>query len=88
MPRGTDCASGLLLFCFLLGACDLKASVHKELHHVIGRVRQKHRDPMQLVHVIGGIDTLGSTKGAKHFARQLEVDNVNDLVAINPELAP
>ena len=41
--RGTKCASGLLLFCFLFGACDLKAGVHKELHHVIGRAAQELR---------------------------------------------
>ena len=47
------------LFCshsaFPLVIRRLKARVHKELHYILGRIGQKHRYPMEFVHVIGGI---------------------------------
>lgn len=42
---------------------------------------------MELVHVIGGIDTFRRAKGAEHLHRQLQIDNVDDLVAVKTELA-
>ena len=82
----------LILFCrfsaFPLIFCCLKAHIHKETHYILGRVGQKHRDPMELVHMIGGIDTVCRSKGAEHLNRQLQIDNVNDLVAVKSELPP
>lgn len=79
-----------LLLCFSvfsLVLCYLKAHIHKEPHHILGRVGQKHRDPMELVHTIGGINTVCRSKGAEHLGRQLQIDNVDDLVAVKTELA-
>ena len=74
--------------CLYFGSRCLKARVCEEGHHVIGRVGQQHRDPMKLIHMVGGIDPLGGTEGAVHFNGQFEVDHVDDLVAIQPEFPP
>ena len=42
--------------------CCLKAYVYKELHHIIGRIGKKHRDPMKFVHVICRVDTVSRTE--------------------------
>ena len=56
----------LILFCcfsaFPLIFCCLKAHVHKEPHYILGRVGQKHRDPMELVHVVRRVDTVRRSK--------------------------
>ena len=72
---------------FRLRLRRLKADVRQERDHVVGRVGKKHRDPVQLVHVVGGIDAVGRAEGAEHFGRQLQVDHVDDLVAVETEFA-
>ena len=74
-----------LAFPFVL--CRLKTHVYKELHHIIGRVGQKNRDPMELVHMVCGIYTIRRTKRAEHLGRELEIHNVDNLVAIKAKLA-
>ena len=79
------------LFCcfsaFSLVLRHLITRVHEELHHVIGRIGQKRRYPMELIHVIRRVDTIIRAERAEHFRRQLEIDYVNDLVAIKTELS-
>ena len=81
----------LALFCCFsalpLILCRLITCVHKELHHIVGRIGQKHRYPMELVHVIRRIDTVIRAERAKHFRRELEIDYVDDLVAVKTELS-
>ena len=52
----------LLFFAFPLVFRCLKTHVHKELHHILGRIGKKHRDPMELVHVVRRVDTVGCTE--------------------------
>ena len=54
----------------------------------IGGIGEEDRDPMALVHVVSGIDTVGGTEGAEHLGRELEVDHINKLVAVKAKLAP
>ena len=72
--------------CFSLGG--LKAHACKERYHILRRVGQQHRDPMDLVHVVGGEDPVLRTEGAEHFCWQLEVYDVDDLVTYKAKLAP
>ena len=66
------------LFCsfsaFVLVLRCLKAHVHKELYDILGSVGKKHRDPVEFVHVIGGIDTVRSSKGAEHLDCSVTID--------------
>lgn len=42
---------------------------------------------MELVHVIRQVDAFCSAERAEHLHRQFQIDHVDDLVAVNPELA-
>ena len=42
---------------------------------------------MELIHVIRGVDAVRRSERAEHLGRLLEVDYVDDLVAIKTELA-
>ena len=42
---------------------------------------------MELVHVIRRIDTIIRAERAEHFRRELEIDDVDDLVAVKTELS-
>ena len=77
----------LLHFPLVERLCYFKTHVHKKLHNVVGRVEQKHRDPMKFVHLIGGINTVRRAERAEHLGRQLQIDNVDNLVVVKPELA-
>ena len=81
----------LALFCcfsvFPLVLCCLITHVHEELHDIIVRIRKKHRYPMKLVHVIRRIDSVIRTERAEHFCRELEIDYIDDLVAVKTELS-
>ena len=61
----------LILCCcfsaFPLIFCCLKTYIHKELDYIVGSIGKKNGDPMELVHVIGGIDTVRRAKGAEHL---------------------
>ena len=72
------------LFCF----GRLKADLYQKPYYVIRCIGQKHRDPMELVHVVGRIDTVSSTERSEHLGRELEIDNVDHLVAVKSKLAP
>ena len=76
------------LFAFPLVLCCLKTHVHKKLHDVIGRIGKKCRDPMELVHMIRRVYTVGCTERTEHFGRELEINNINNLVAVKPKFAP
>ena len=78
----------LLFFALNFSFGCLKAHVHEEPYHIVGSFGKKHRYPMELVHVIGGIYTVRRTKRAEHFGRQFEIYNVDDLVALKAKLAP
>lgn len=56
----------LILFCcfsaFPLIFCCLKAHVHKEPHHIFGRIGKKHRDPMELVHMVRWVYAIGGAE--------------------------
>ena len=65
----------------------LVADSREKANHVVRRIGQQNRDPMELVHTIGGINTVCRSKGAEHLGRQLQIDNVDDLVAVKTELA-
>ena len=79
------------LFCscsvFPLVLRRLITRVHKELHDIIGRIGKKHRYPMKLVHVIRRIDSVIRTERAEHFCRELEIDYIDDLVAVKTKLS-
>ena len=81
----------LILFCcfsaFPLIFCCLKAYIHKELDYIVGSIGKKNGDPMELVHVVRRVDPVGYTKRTEHLGRQLQIDNVDDLVAVKPKLA-
>ena len=81
----------LILFCcfsaFPLIFCCLKTYIHKKLDYIVGSIGKKNGDPMELVHVIGGIDTVRCTEGAEHLDRQFKIDNVDDLVAVKAKFA-
>ena len=63
----------LLHFPLVERLCYFKTHVHKKLHNVVGRVGQKHRDPMKFVHVIRRIDSVRHTERAKHLSGQLQI---------------
>ena len=68
--------------------CCLKTHIYEELHDILGRIGQKNRDPMELIHVICWIETVGCTEGSEHLSRELEIDHVDPLVAVKSKLAP
>ena len=70
-----------------LGSCHLEAHACEKPRRVRWGVGEKHRDPMQLVHVVGGIHAVRRPKGAEHFRRQLEIHHVDHLVAVKAEFA-
>ena len=76
----------LSAFLFYLGR--LKADLYQKPYHVIGRVGQKHRDPMELVHMVRRIDTVSCTKRSEHLGRELQINHVDYLVAVKSKLAP
>ena len=58
----------LRYFVFFLGCFGcLKAHICKELHHVIGCVGKKHRNPMELVHVVRRVYAIGCTERSEHL---------------------
>ena len=81
----------LALFCcfsaFPLVLRRLITHVHEELHDIIGRIGQKHRYPMEFVHVIRRVDTVIRVKRAEHFCRELEINYIDGLVAVKTELS-
>ena len=52
----------LIRFSFPLIFRCLKAHIHKELHHVVGRVGKKHRYPMEFIHMICRVDSVSRTE--------------------------
>ena len=65
----------------------LEAGVGEEGDCVVGGVGKDHRDPMELVHVVGREHAVALAEGAEHFGGLLEVYHVDALVAILSELA-
>ena len=66
----------------------LKADVYKKAYHVIGRVGEENRDPMELIHMVGGVYAVSRAEGAEHLGRQFQIDNVDHLIAVKAKLAP
>ena len=81
----------LALFCcfsaFPLVLRRLITHVHEELHDIIRRIGQKHRYPMEFVHVIRRVDTVVRAERAEHFRRELEIEYVDNLVAVKTEFS-
>ena len=68
--------------------CRFKTYVQKKLNNIRGSIGKKHRNPMKLVHVVRRIDTIRRAERAIHLWGQLEIDNVDNFVAIKAKLAP
>ena len=47
----------------------LKTYVHKELHHIVGRIGKDHRYPMELVHMLRRVDAVSCAEGSEHLGR-------------------
>ena len=76
----------LLIFLLFSFGC-FKACVYEKLHYIEGRVGKENRNPMELVHVIRRVNTVGCAERAEHLRRQFEIHHVDDLVTIEAELA-
>ena len=63
----------------------LVADSREKANHVVRRIGQQNRDPMELVHVVCGVNPLCLAERAEHFDRQLQIDDLDCFVAVEPE---
>jgi hypothetical protein len=72
-------------FAFPLVPRCLKAYVYEELYYIIGRIGEKHGDPMLFIHMVRGINSVRRAERTEHLGRKLEIDYVDHLVTSKSE---